>query len=248
MELNRIYNEDCVETMGRIATGSVDLMLTDIPYGLTSCEWDTFPDLQLMWVEWNRIVKPNGAFIFTCKQPITTDLINSNRDNFKYEMIWFKDRASGFLNANIMPLPNHENILVFYRKQPTYNPQRYNGNKSHSMGKTANTKSKTNVYGDFTRNENLSEEKMPKTVLYYQQPFPQVHNTQKPVDLFRYLIMTYSNEGDLVFDGYMGSGTTAVACLAERRNFIGSEMDEGYFKLASDRISGVLCKPELDFR
>lgn len=248
MELNRIYNEDCVETMGRIPTGSVDLMLTDIPYGVTSCEWDKFPDLQLMWVEWNRIVKPNGAFVFTCKQPITTDLINSNRDNFKYEMIWFKDRASGFLNANIMPMPNHENILVFYRKQPTYNPQRYNGNKSHSMGKTANTKSKTKVYGDFTRNENLSEEKMPKTVLYYQQPFPQVHNTQKPVDLFRYLILTYSNVGDLVFDGYIGSGTTAVACLAERRNFIGSEMDGVYFKIASDRISGVLGKPELDFR
>jgi site-specific DNA-methyltransferase (adenine-specific) len=243
--LNKIYNEDCIQTMKRIPDGSIDLMLTDIPYGVTVCEWDKFPNLQLMWIEWNRIVKNNGAFIFTCKQPITTDLINSNRENFKYEMIWFKDRASGFLNANIMPLPNHENIIVFYRKQPTYNPQRYNGEKSHSMGKTANTKSKTKVYGDFTRNENTSDEKMPKTVLYYQQPFPQIHNTQKPVDLFRYLILTYTNEGETVYDGYMGSGTTAMACIAEKRNFVGSELNREYFELATKRIETELLQPKL---
>ena len=138
--LNKIYNEDCIETMKRIPDGSIDLMLTDIPYGVTVCEWDKFPNLQLMWIEWNRIVKNNGAFIFTCKQPITTDLINSNRENFKYEMIWFKDRASGFLNANIMPLPNHENIVVFYRKQPTYNPEMIDVGKSWSKNNTGKNK------------------------------------------------------------------------------------------------------------
>ena len=139
----------------------------------------------------------------------------------------------------------HENIVVFYRKQPTYNPQRYNGEKSHSMGKTANTKSKTKVYGDFTRNENTSDEKMPKTVLYYQQPFPQIHNTQKPIDLFRYLILTYTNEGETVFDGYMGSGTTAMACISEKRNFVGSELNKEYFELATKRIETELLQLKL---
>ncbi len=245
IELNKIYNEDCLQTMKRIPDGGIDLMLTDIPYGVTVCEWDQFPDLKLIWDEWNRIVKNNGAFIFTCKQPSTTDLINSNRDNFKYEMIWFKDRASGFLNANIMPLPNHENIIVFYRKQPTYNPQKYNGEKSHSMGRTANTKSKTKVYGNFIRKENTGDEKLPKTVLYYQQPFPQIHNTQKPIDLFRYLIKTYSNEGDTVFDGYMGSGTTAIACIIEKRNFIGSEISKEYCDISNKRLEPYLMQTTL---
>jgi site-specific DNA-methyltransferase (adenine-specific) len=244
-ELNKIYNEDCIDTMKRIPEGSIDCMLTDIPYGVTMCEWDKLPNLQLIWDEWNRIVKPNGAFIFTCKQPMTTDLINSNRDNFKYELIWFKDRASGFLNANIMPLPNHENIIVFYRKQPTYNPQKYNGQKSHSMGKTKNSQSKSKVYGDFIRKENISDEKMPKTILYYQQPFPQIHNTQKPVNLFRYLIKTYTNENETVFDGYMGSGTTAIACIIEKRNFIGSEISKEYCKIAEKRIVPYLAQTSL---
>lgn len=135
-----------------------------------------------------------------------------------------------------MPLPNHENILVFYAKQPTYNPQMYNGQKSHSMGKTANTQSKTKVYGDFVRKENTGDVKMPKTVLYYQQPFPQIHNTQKPVDLCRYLITTYTHPGETVLDNCMGSGTTGVACATTGREFIGIEKDENYFNIASKRI------------
>ena len=201
IELNRIYNENCLETMSRMENNTIDLLLQDVPYGITACEWDDLLNFPELWKEWIRIGKANSAFIFTSKQPFTTDLISSNRKMFRYEMIWFKDRASGFLNANKIPLPNHENIIVFYSKQPTYNPQTYNGEKSHSMGKTANTQSKTKVYGDFIRKENTDDVKMPKTVLYYSQPFPQVHNTQKPVDLFRYLIRTYSNEGDVVFDG-----------------------------------------------
>ena len=191
MELNHIYFEDCLDTLKRIPDGKVDLLLQDIPYNVTECEWDYEVDLPVMWEEWNRVTKLNGAMIFTAKQPFTTDLINSNRKFFKYEYIWFKDRATGFLNSAIMPMPNHENILVFYREQPTYNPQRYNGEKSHSMGRTKNTQSKTKVYGDFVRHENTTDLKMPKTVLYFPQPYPQVHNTQKPVDLFRYLIRRF---------------------------------------------------------
>ena len=185
MEINKIYYEDCKDTLKRIPDNSIDLMLTDPPYNVTGCEWDGKIDLPSLWIEWTRVVKKNGVFVFTAKQPFTTDLIMSNRRMFKYEMIWFKDRATGFLNANKMPMPNHENIIVFYEGKATYNPQTYNGNKSHSMGKTANTQSKTKVYGDFIRRENTDDVKMPKTVLYFPQPFPQIHNTQKPVDLFR---------------------------------------------------------------
>jgi site-specific DNA-methyltransferase (adenine-specific) len=244
-EINKIYNEDCLITMSRMEDNSVDLLLQDTPYNMTGCDWDEKVDLSSMWKEWLRVAKKNAALIFTAKQPFTTDLINSNREMFRYEMIWFKDRATGFLNAGSMPMPNHENILVFYREPPAYNPQTYNGKKSHSMGKTANTKSKTKVYGDFVRKENLSEEKMPKTVLYYPQPYPQIHNTQKPIDLFRYLIRTYSNEGDLVFDGYVGSGTTAIAAIMEKRQWIVCENKQEYFDNAQNRIKTLLNQPTL---
>lgn len=247
MEINSIYNEDCLDTLKRIPDSSIDLMLTDPPYGITACGWDDKIDLDKLWIEWRRVVKKKGAFIFTSKQPFTTDLIISNRKLFKYEMIWFKDRATGFLNANKMPLPNHENILVFYDSQPTYNPQTYNGNKSHSMGKTANTQSKTNVYGDFIRRENTDDVKMPKTVLYFPQPFPQIHNTQKPVDLFRYLIKTYSNEEDVVFDGYLGSGTTAKACIIEKRNYICSENKKEFYDLSLEQILPYQLQQKLNF-
>jgi len=245
IELNKIYNSDCYDILRRMESGSVDLMMQDVPYNMTECEWDEKLDLPKMWAEWMRVAKPNAAFIFTAKQPFTTELINSNRKLFRYEMIWFKDRATGFLNARSMPMPNHENILVFYRELPTYNPQVYNGQKSHSMGKTANTQSKTKVYGDFVRKENLSDEKMPKTVLYYPQPFPQIHNTQKPTDLFRYIIRTYSNEGDTVFDGYVGSGTTADACIIEKRNFIVCENNLEHFNNSVKRIENRLSQPQL---
>lgn len=230
---------DCLIAMDEmVAEGKqVDLILADLPYGLTATKWDNALPMEKVWELYKKLIKPNGAIILFGKQPFTTDLICSNRDWFRYEMIWFKDRASGFLNANKMPLPNHENILVFYDKQPTYNPQTYLGEKSHSMGKTANTQSKTKVYGDFVRKENTGNIKMPKTVLYYQQPFPQIHNTQKPVELCQYLVATYSNKGEWVLDNTMGSGTTGVACMKEGRYFIGIEKENEYFEMAEQRIS-----------
>ncbi len=242
-----LLNVDCMEYMATVPDKYFDLMITDPPYGITACAWDDKIDLSGLWKQWERIVKDNGALIFTSKQPFTTDLINSKRDIFRYELIWFKDRATGFLNANKMPMPNHENILVFYKSQPTYNPQKYSGNKSHSMGKTANTQSKTSVYGDFVRQENTDDIKMPKSVLYFPQPFPQVHPTQKPVDLFRYLIRTYSNEGDNIFDGYMGSGTAALACNIENRCFIGCETDKEYYDVALRRFNTHKLQQTLAF-
>ena len=236
--LNKIYFEDCIETMKRIPDGSIDLMLTDPPYNITACKWDVKIDLDILWKEWLRIVKNNGALIFTASQPFTTDLINSQRDIFKYELIWDKVFPTGFLNANKMFMRSHENIIIFYRQQPVYNSQKTKGNKNHSK-KTKTDR--TNCYGKFNQvdnSEQLGYMKHPTSILIFHKGHPSksLHATEKPVDLFRYLIKTYSNEGDTVFDGYMGSGTTAIACIMEKRNFIGSEMNEKYFKAAEKRI------------
>ena len=250
MDVNKIYNEDCLETLSRIPDNSIDLMLTDPPYNTTACEWDCKIDLKTLWKEWLRIGKDNCAFVFTSSQPFTTDLINSNRKMFKYELIWEKDRGTNFLQAKYQPLKLHENILVFYKNVSTYNPQK-------EIPKSPNSLSRANrVINNIKRleggqyeiigkqRENHDKFKTPESIIYFQREIGNnqfiknkvYHPTQKPVDLFRYLIKTYSNEGDTVFDGYMGSGTTAIACIIEKRNFIGSELDKTYFDKANKRI------------
>lgn len=236
INVNEITLGDSFELCERVPAKTVDLILEDMPYNTTACEWDVKIDLELYWKTRLRVLKPTGIVVLTSKQPFTSELLYSNPSMFKYEMIWYKDRATGFFNAKKMPLPNHENILVFYNNPITYNPQRYKGRKSHSMGTAAGTKSKTKVYGDFTRNENTDDLKYPKTVLEFNQPFPQQHNTQKPVGLFEYLIRTYTNEGGLVFDGFGGSGTTAIAAYKAKRNFVVIEKEQKYYELAKRRL------------
>jgi site-specific DNA-methyltransferase (adenine-specific) len=246
MELNKIYNEDCIETLKRIKTASVDLMLTDIPYGVTSLEWDILPNLNEMWIEWDRILKENGAWIFTATQPLTTDLIISNRKHFKYELIWDKHLTSSPALSKIQPLRSHENILVFYRKQPTYNPQMRKGKVTTRFGGKA--ASKSGVCGNLGT-DYLEGVGYPKSILEFDRNNNLTgggfHPSQKPINLFRYLIKTYTNKNDLVFDGYMGSGTTALACIKEKRNYIGSELDSKYFDVLNKRIQNELSKPEL---
>jgi site-specific DNA-methyltransferase (adenine-specific) len=234
-----IQNIDCLELMKTLSSGSIDLILQDPPYNTTNCEWDNainFPDL---WNEWNRIIKPNGAIIFTASQPFTTDLINSNRKDFRYELIWDKIRAAGFLNANRMPLKTHENILVFYKALPTYNPQKMDGRK-YDKTKYNGNKVDKNVIGTYTSASTENEgERFPVSIMCFSQDWTrqeQLHPTQKPLDLFRYLVKTYSNEGETVFDGYSGSGTTAEACVEEKRNFIGAELEKKYFDDSIERI------------
>jgi site-specific DNA-methyltransferase (adenine-specific) len=239
-----LYNEDCLHTMKRIPDGSIDLMLTDIPYGTTQNEWDILPNLNEMWIEWKRILKPNGVWIFTAQQPIASDLIVSNRKDFRYEWIWEKTQGTGHLNANKMPLKIHENILIFYRQLPTYNPQIIKSLKR--VVKRNGLKAKTTNYGDFTEiSKSEYDGYMPTDIIQFDRDAEQQHPTQKPVDLFRYLIKTYSNEGETVFDGYMGSGTTAIACLAEKRNYIGSELSNEYFELATKRIENAKLQTSL---
>lgn len=252
----QLYHEDCLETLRRLPDGSVDLFLQDLPYGVTSCSWDKIPNLELMWSEWNRAGKENAAFVFTATHPFAIDLINSNRKFFKYEMIWEKNSFTNFMQAKRMPMRNHENILIFYKKQPTFNPQL---KKVHGRGKSYNPKSTQvyNIAGEASKKYNSKREPglgMSGTVVFIPGEVETYnssngkqnrHPSQKPIDLMRYFIKMFTNDNDTVFDGYSGSGTTAAACLKEKRNFIGSEMNKEYFDRSVKRLEEIIMQPEL---
>lgn len=256
-----VKNMDCLQLLKQLPENSIDLFLQDPPYNTTSCEWDCKVNLKELWAEWERVCKENGAFVFTASQPFTTDLINSNRALFRYEWIWQKNSGNNFINVKYMPFKEHENIIVFYKKKPTYNPQRilrsYESLKRCPIGSTIDpykgakkqTHPTTNV--NRLKNSYLKEDGMraPSSVIYFKvntkRGGENIHQTPKPVDLFRYLIKTYSNPGDVVFDGFLGSGTTAIACIAEKRNFIGSELNKDFYEYAKKRITIELSKPEI---
>lgn len=231
-----LYLGDCLEKMCEIEDQSVDLVLCDLPYGLTACKWDSVIPLDLLWEQYKRVCKPNAAIVLTASQPFTSRLIASNFDAFKYEWIWRKSRATGFLQSKFMPMKNHENICVFcFSGKPTFNPQKTDGHKptnsaigyGHSPTFGA---SKLRGYkgGDTTRN--------PVTVQDFKSERG-LHPTQKPVQMMEYLINTYSNIGDVVLDNCMGSGTSGVAAVMTGRRFIGIERDERFFEIARSRIA-----------
>jgi site-specific DNA-methyltransferase (adenine-specific) len=247
IETGRIYCEDCLDTLKSIENSVIDLLLQDTPFGATQNDWDIKPDLPVMWREWERVTKIDGAMIFFATQPFASELIMSNPKNFRYDLIWYKALGTGFLNANRMPMRNHESILVFYRKLPTYNPQKYVG-KMRDKGRKDGDTSKN--YGNYNGSLSRNDEYFPQSVIDItngDRTIENDHPTQKPLDLIRYLIKTYSNYGQYVFDGYMGSGTTAIACMEEERVFIGSEKNERYFKLATERINAFHAAPKLAF-
>ena len=221
--------------MKKIPDGSIDLVLTDPPYGTTACKWDTIIDLEVMWLELKRIIKPNGAIVMTASQPFTTTLIMSNHTMFRYEMIWAKNRGTGIFNAKKMPLKSHENILVFYKALPTYNPQMTEG-KPYKAKQGKQSEAFGMNTGKVIVTENTGT-RYPLTVHTFSSTNGKnQHPTQKPVALMEYLIKTYTNEGETVLDFTMGSGTTGVACKNLNRNFIGIELDETYFSIAKERI------------
>lgn len=233
MPISEVYNENCLVTLGRLANKSVNLLLQDPPFGVTQNEWDVAPDLTVMWPEWERVAADNAAFIFFATQPFATDLIVSNRKLFRYDIIWYKPLGTGFLNANRMPLRNHEYILVFYKKLPTYNPQMGIGKMKDKGRRKAADRLSTNNYGNFKDLPKTPSNKYhPESVIEFSNGNNQdesFHPTQKPLDLIRYLVLTYSNPGDVVFDGYLGSGTTLVASEMEGRFCKGSELKRQYF-------------------
>jgi len=227
---------DCLERMKEITDGSIDLVLSDLPYGTTECGWDSVIDLPLLWSELLRVTKENAAIVLTSAQPFTSQLVMSKPDLFRYDWVWEKGNATGFFNAKLMPLRAHESVLVFYRKLPTYNPQKTTG---HPL-KTAKKKVVTSeCYGkDISLPSYSSTERYPRSVQFFKSDKQKAnyHPTQKPVDLMRYLIRTYSNAGETILDCTMGSGTTGVAAKIEGRSFIGIELNSGYFQSAEKRI------------
>lgn len=241
IELNKIYNMDCLEGMKRIPDKSIDMVLCDLPYGITDCGWDSVINLKILWEAYKRIIKHNTAIVLTASQPFTSILINNSIKDFKYLWVWDKGRGSNFQNAKYQPMKSHEDICVFYKKRPTYNPQYWysspydtkEGNRKNIIqglekgGKVATIRTKSASDG----------KRYPLSIIKFARDKIRIHPTQKPVALFEYLIKTYSNEGQIVLDNCMGSGTTAIACINTKRNYIGFEKDKNYFDIANKRIS-----------
>ena len=242
MKLNTIYNEDGLEGMKRIPDKSVDMILCDLPYGTTACKWDTIIPFEPLWEQYERVIKDNGAIVLTASQPFTTKLINSNISLFRYEWIWEKSRPSNFFFAKKGAMKYHENVLVFYKKLPTYNPIMIKGQKAHdSRGGI----SKNNITGTSNvRKPNTSNLKYPSSIIKVKSTDStrNLHPTQKPVPLFEYLIKTYTNEGETVLDNCIGSGTTAIACINTNRNYIGFELDKHYCDIANERIRKAIAE------
>jgi len=230
---------DCLELMKDIPNGSIDMILCDLPYGTTNCKWDVILPFDKLWSEYYRIAKSNAAIVLFSTQPFTTTLISSNMKDFRYCLIWDKIRAAGLLNANRMPLKQHEDICVFYRQQPTYNAQKYI-DKPYDKTKYNGNKLDKNVLGAYTSQSSKNEgERFPKSILTFSQNWrrqDQIHPTQKPVELLRWLIRTYSNENEIVLDNTAGSGSTAEACLEENRQFIVMEKEQKYYDIILKRV------------
>lgn len=248
-----LFQGDCIEQMQNIPDGSVDLVLTDPPYGTTQNKWDSIIPFPLMWEQIWRVTKPNAAVVLFSQTPFDKVLGASCIEYLRYEWIWDKKAPTGFLNATKAPLKKHENILVFYKKPPTYNPQMLTVDPV--TGRTF--KSYTTTNGSLSDNYGSRQAatttntgtRYPHTILSYDRDKPQVHPTQKPVDLLSFLIESYTNPGDVVLDFTMGSGSCGVACKTTDRNFIGIELDPEIFIIASDRIREEQekndCKTEL---
>lgn len=232
---NKIICGDSIEEMKKIPDNSIDMILCDLPYGTTQNKWDIIIPLNELWKQYERIIKPNGAIVLTAVQIFASQLIMSNPKLFKYDLIWKKTIASGQLNVNHMPLRLHEHILVFYKKQPVYN-QQFTEGKPYVIDRKANYKGEgyNKQTDSYKKNTGFRH---PTSVLEFSNPrIKGGHPTQKPISLFEYLIKTYTNEGDLILDNTIGSGTTAVACINTKRNFIGIELDKKYCEMAKKRI------------
>ncbi len=237
---NTIYLGDCLEVMNQIDDKSIDMICVDPPYNMTKNHWDLLIPIDKLWQQYERVIKDNGAIIVFGQDKFTAKMMLSNTKIHRYNLIWDKVLTSGFLNANKMPLRSHEDIMVFYKKAPTYNPQKTKGKKNHSKG--AVKKNQNNNYGDFEFVDNaeiLGDLKHPKSIISFEKPHPSVslHPTEKPVSLFEYLIKTFSNEGDIVLDSCGGVMTTAVACDNTSRNWICIEKEEKYCVVGKNRVN-----------
>lgn len=244
----QLYNDDCLKVMPTLPDGSVDMILTDLPYGVTNKaseagKWDSPIQMEPLWEQFWRVLKPNGACVLFAQGMFTAQLMMSQQRNWRYNLIWDKCRASGFLNSKRMPLRRHEDICVFYRKLPTYNPQMEEiGDRpaTHPQG-WGKHKTTNRCYGKMTRQwtGTVYDKKFPGSIVKFPRPHcTGNHPTEKPVDLCRWLVRTYTNPGETVLDATMGSGTSIVAACLENRNAIGIELEPKYYDVAVQRTSG----------
>lgn len=265
IQSDTLIKGDCLEVMQNIPDKSVDAIITDLPYNCLhrdnpNAQWDNIIPFEPLWEQYERIIKDNGAIVLFGQGVFTAKLILSNEKLYRYSLVWDKQRVTGFLNANRMPLRCHEDICVFYKKLPTYNPQLEDGEPNHSRGngkhKDTNqcygkygNNHKGRVYDEVARVASTVPEgkKLPRSIISIRKEHESgtVHPTQKSVDLLRYLIRTYSNEGDVILDSCMGSGTTCVAAVKEKRHFIGIEKEEKYFEIARKRVELEQMQPTL---
>jgi len=239
MKINEIYKGDCLELMPKLIDDkSIDMIFCDLPYGTTQNKWDSVIPLDKLWSEYKRVIKDNGVIVLTASQPFTSNLVMSNPKMFKYEWIWKKTKCSGHLNAKKMPLRQHESVLIFYKKLPTYNPQGLvDGEFSNS--RPAQGSGIVKNYGKERYTKEISKKgNYPKTIQEFANPSGagHLHPTMKPLSLIEYMICTYTNEGDLIFDNTCGSGTTGLGAKNLGRNFIMIEQDPEYYEVACKRV------------
>ncbi|MDC9723534.1 MAG: site-specific DNA-methyltransferase [Urechidicola sp.] len=265
---NKVIQGDCLNVMQNIPDNSIDMVLCDLPYGTTQNKWDSVIDLDKLWKHYNRIVKPNGAIVLTSQGVFTAKLILSNERYFKYKIVWIKSKSTNFLNAKKQPLRKHEDICVFYKKQPDYNPQMSNG---EAYDKGIRKDQYTGSYGDFKpRHVKSNGKRYPTDVIGFEEQEIEdyiyvktaesegkvYHPTQKPIELGRYLIRTFSNPGDIILDNACGSGSFLLSAILENRKFIGIEKNEDvllhkvkevdYIKVCTDRIQETLKRKEIE--
>lgn len=246
----KLIKGDCLEIMKDIPDKSVDLILCDLPYGTTKCNWDTLIPFNPLWEQYNRIIKDNGAVALFGSEPFSSALRMSNIKNYRYDWIWKKERGTGHLLAKKKPLNDYENIMLFYKKQPTYNPQMRVGKPYKcKQGYTGQTYTKLDGndnqrFGPDDREKEIVTDNVglryPLRVIEFNKDRDKLHENQKPVALLEYIIKTYTNEGETALDNTMGSGSTGIACLKTNRNFIGIEQDDKYFEIAYNRINGYI--------
>lgn len=245
LELNKVYNEECLDGMKRIPDNSVDMILCDLPYGTTSCKWDEVIPFEPLWKEYNRVIKDNGAIVLTASQPFTSALVMSNPRGYKHSWVWHKKNAGNLLVAKYQPLKTTEDVLVFSKKgkRVNYYPIFTRGHKDVTNCKPGIKKSdlfsglKSGTF-KLSKSNKPVDARYPKHLIEFSNAYQhgKVHPTQKPIGLFEYLIKTYTKEGETVLDNCMGSGTTAIACMNTNRNFIGFELDSDYYKIILERI------------
>lgn len=260
IELNNIYNMDCLLGMREIPDKSVDAVICDLPYGTTSCSWDSVIPFEPLWEQYRRICKPEAAIVLFATQPFTTSLISSNMRDYRYSWVWMKDSPNGFLNANYAPLKITEDICVFSpagtvgslsKVHLAYHPQgliTVNRMKRNRPNSTYRASQGYSVGGNKLNSDQEYIQKFtgyPHNVLKFPRDKGNLHPTQKPLDLLRYLVLTYTDVGGVILDNTCGSGTTCIAAILEHRNYIGFELDRNYYDIARQRIAEVKRKPML---